>query len=368
MKAKINNKTYINFGDFTISSNLDSIASTFSLSAFFDINNIDHQKIFKPLSYNKIEVFDDEDKLLITGTILNHDFGVSAVTDLVQLSGYSLPGVLEDCNIPYSMYPLESLKMNLGEIARKVIKPFGLTLSIEPSVSKDVSLSYAKSVCEPEDSIKDYLSKLSAQRNIILSHNRQGYLVMFRPNVNLAVKKEYDEKNTTSLGLSVNGQNMHSSLTILRQPKMKKKKTESTVSIADHYDEEGNEIPEMTKTKKKRPKPQFFDTLHNSMVKAFRPSVKKMTEGEDVSTEPAVRNDMADELGNISFSIELDRWDDLNIGDMINLQSNRLFIKNKVKLIVSSISRSRTASEKKMSISAMLPEAFTGQEPKNIFL
>ena len=50
---------------------------------------------------------------------------------------------------------------------------------------------------------------------------------------------------------------------------------------------------------KERPKSQFFDTVKNEMVGSFRPSVKKMTEGEDVSTESAVKNLISDELRNI---------------------------------------------------------------------
>lgn len=372
MKARINNKSYIHFDSFSIDSSLDSVASTFSITALFELENIEHQEIFRPLSYNKIEIFDDDDKLCLTGTILNHDFSAHATTDLVGLSGYSLPGVLEDCNIPYSMYPLESLKMNLGEITRKVINPFGLTLTVESSVQREVNLVYTKTAPEPQDSIKDYLSKLASQRNVILSHNERGHLIMFKPNPDSGTKIVFDEKNTTQMSLSVNGQGMHSVMTILRQPKAKKKKTgpKKNKQIIDYFDEDGNQVEPFKREKevKQKSKPLLYDTINNSLVKSFRPAVKKMTEGEDVSTEAAVRNYMADELKNISFTIDINRWEDLRFGDMIEIKSERLFIKRKTRLMIAGISKGQSATEKTMSITAVIPETYTGKEPKNIFI
>jgi prophage tail gpP-like protein len=365
MKARINKKSFINFVDFGIDSSLDAVASTFHLSAFFNPENEEQLNIFKPLTFNKIEIFDDEDKLILTGIILNHDFSAASATDLVQLSGYSLPGVIEDCNVPYSFYPLESIKMNLAEISRKLIKPFGLNLVIDKRVQNDVNLVYTKSVCKPEDSIKEYLSKLCAQRNIIISHDTSGNLLFFRPNINAPSKVLFSEQNTTSMSLSVNGQGMHSKLTILRQPRMKKK--EVTIDEIDEIDDPENETMNPVK-KKKKPKPQYFDTLKNPMIKTFRPAVRKMTEGEDMSTEAAVRNYMADELRNITFTIELNRWDSVRIGDIVEIQSKGLFLKKKIRTIIESISMQRSSEEKKMIINAVLPESFTGTEPKDIFL
>ena len=372
MKARINNKSYIHFESFQIDSSLDAVASTFSLTALWEIDNLEHRNLFRPLSYNKIEIFDDDDKLQLTGTILNHDFYAHATTDLIELSGYSLPGVIEDCNIPYSMYPLESLKMNLREIAEKLIKPFGLNLIVDQSASREVNLVYAKTSLEPQDSIKDYLSKLASQRNIIISHDENGHLRMFKPNINGDIKMIFNDQNSINLGLTVNGQGMHNVMTILRQPKAKKKKTEKRKpkQVIDYFDDDGNQIAPIKKTKmvKRKPKPLFFDTLNNEMVKSFRPSVRKMTEGEDVSTEAAVRNYMADEMKNITFVIDLNRWENLKFGDMIELESKRLFLNKKIRLMISSISKGQSASEKTMSILAVLPESYTGDEPKNIFL
>jgi|GEM_PF-1908935 len=378
MKVRVNNQTYINFDSVSIDSSIDSVASTFSIGAFFDLNNPEDREIFRPLKYNKIEIFGDSEDLLLTGTILNHEIGNKSASELINISGYSLPGVIEDCNIPYSMYPLENLKMNLAEITRRVIKPFGLNLIIDPLIEKEVNLVYPKSVCGPEETIKEYLAKLAAQRNIILSHTVKGDLLMFRPDVGAEVKYIFTDENTTSMGLSVNGQNMHNQLTVIRQPKPKKKpvlKTKTKKHKEFETDANGDIIPNLppvvtikTKEVKQRPKPQFFDTVNNPMIEVFRPAVQKMTAGEDLSTEAAVRDYISDELGNISFSIEINEWLDLSFGDIIEIESQSLFLRNKTKLMIDSISRSQSASGQSMRIDATLIEAFIGQEPKNIFL
>ena len=375
MKIRVNNQKYINFDSVSIESSIDAVASTFSINAFFNLDNPEDREIFRPLKYNKIEIFDGDEKLLLTGTILNHDITNQSTTQLVNISGYSLPGVIEDCNVPYSMYPLESLKMNLAEISKKLIQPFGLKLIIDPLIANEVGLIYSKSVCAPEDKIKEYLAKLAAQRNIILSHTEEGHLRLFRPNVGANVARIFTDENTSSMTLSVNGQNMHSQLTILRQPAIKKKpvvKTKRKKVKQFEFDDEGNQIPTTpiikTKKIKQRPKPQFFDTVNNPMIEVFRPAVQKMTAGEDLSTEAAVRNYMADELNNIAFTIDINNWLPLKFGDIIEIQSERLFLRNKTKLMINSISRKQDAASQTMSITAMLIEAFIGQEPKNIFL
>lgn len=358
MKIRVNKKSFIKIIDLELNESLDSVASTFSVDAFFDYQNQQLKPLFTPLLYNLIEIFDDEHQLMLTGTILNHDFDLKSNDEPISLSGYSLPGVIEDCNIPYSMYPLESLKMNLGEITRKLIDPFGLKLIIDDSVARDVNLIYSKSVCKPEDSIKEYISKLAAQRNVIVSHTKEGHLLMFRPDIKSDSVYDFSEQNTTSMTLSVNGQGMHSDLTILRQPRLKRKQREKQKEF----------LPGQVKTVKTKPKPQYYDTLKNPMIKVFRPAVKKMTEGEDTSTESAVRNYMADELRNIQFSIEIDRWERINKGDIITINSNVIPIQNKIRLMVDSLSRIINSSEKRMTINAVLPESFTGDEPKNIFV
>lgn len=339
MKIKINDKYYVFFNDFALSSSLDSVASSFSFTARFDPKSDENRDLFRPLSFHKVEFFNNANQLFFTGTIVSHKFDSKMDSDLVQLSGYSLPGILEDCTVPYSAYPLESSSSSLKEITQKILKNFNLTLRIDNSVSKEANMPYKKSVAKPEGSIKDYISKLAAQRNIIVSHDRHGRLLFFRPDANAKPVQFYNKSNTTAMSLDVNGQGMHSELTILRQPAGK---------------DGGNATP--------------VDTLKNNMVKKFRPTVQLMTEGEETDTKAAVQNYLADELKNIKVSININRWDGMFTGDIIEIENDELYINKRTRFMVESTTINENSDGRTMSISAVLPESFIGTTPKNIFL
>src|SRR5690349_9675254 len=90
----------------SITLKLDSIASTFEFASRFDAQNREHQEMFKPLQYKDVQIYNSKDKLIFTGTILNHRFKSNSGRELIIISGYSKSGILEDVSIPVSAYPL----------------------------------------------------------------------------------------------------------------------------------------------------------------------------------------------------------------------------------------------------------------------
>lgn len=372
MKIKLNGNYYLNFTDFSYDQSLDSVASSFSLSCRFDN---EQRSLFRPLAFPKVQFYNDEDKLFFTGVIIDYNFNSNSQTNLIQLSGYSVPGVLEDCGIPYSSYPLESNNMNLKEIIEKFIKPFKINLIIDESAKIDSLKNYEKTSAAPEDSLKDYFSKLAAQRNLILSHKENGDLFLFKPNGNSKPVASFFKENTIEMNLSVSGQNMHSEITLLRQPKPKKteNKKQPKQNSEEHEDELGYthknpSTPSASSSKKIKEKPQYFDTVKNPLVQSFRPSVKMLTEGEDFDTKNAAKNQLADELKNIKVSIKIEGWRDIFPGQVIEVQNEEIYFEQKVKLMVENIKKSENSSVREMTIDCVPVESFTGEIPKNIFL
>lgn len=373
MKIKIDGNNYDFFNDFSYSQNLDSVASSFAFNAKYDKENSLQRKFFRPLSYSKVEFFDDNGKLFFTGNILNHTFPSSAISELVTISGYSTPGILEDCTIPYSSYPLESNKRSLKEIVERFVKPFGINVIIDESAKNDANLVYETTAAQPKDKIKEYLSKLAAQRNIILTHNEKGELVLFKPNFKGKPKKLYTKENCLSMSLEVSGQEMHSELTILRQPEKhktekKKKKEEENKGVDSNGYPIEDTTPSPTPKPKEKQKPIYYDTLKNPLVLKYRPIVDVLSQGDSGATKNASKNFLADELKNIKFGIELDRWDDIKAGDIVEVENDELFIKGKVKLVIETFTKNANPSSKKMSLNLVLPECYSGETPKNIFV
>lgn len=337
MKIKVNNSFYIEFNDFTFTTKLDSVASTFGFSSRFDPDNDLHKDFFKPLSFHSVEFFDDNDKLFFTGTIVGHRFDSSSATKLVPISGYSKAGILEDCTIPYSEYPLENNLSNLSDISLKILKPFDISFTVESSVQNEVKMSYKKSTAEPTESVKDYLSKLAYEKNIIISHDEKGDLVYFRPDPKGPVSGLYDSSNVSSMSIDYVGQSMHSDLTVLSQPS-----------------QEGSSFSP-------------FASIKNPLISKYRTTVKTLSSGEDTDVDRDVKNLMGEQLKSISLKLSFNRWDDLKNGDIIEVQNKKLYLYNKAKFMVSEITRSQNSNGRLMSVTAVLPESFSGDQPKNIF-
>jgi len=338
MKIKINNKFYDFFDKVNINLSLDTIASSFSFAARFNPQNIQHQLVFQPLIYSKVEIFNNNDFLMFTGLIVNTQLISTKTPTLSTVSGYSLTGVLEDSTIPYSGYPLEKSNVSLNDITRGLLRDFDLDYVVDKTVANDVELIYKKTVAEPSETVKSYLSKLASQRNIILSHTNKGELLFYRPDVKAKPKLFLNKENTISMGLGVNGQSIHSEISVIRQPS----KGNNNLNPVDE--------------------------VINPMVFKYKPMVKVLSSGTDTDTKKAANNILADELKNISFTVELNREEDVSPGDVIEVQNDEIFLFKRTKLVISSISLKEDIKSKSMSLKLVMPETFTGEKPNNIFV
>lgn len=337
MKIKINGSFYDFFDDITISKKLDTVAATFVFKGRFNPDNQSHKAIYKPLAFNVVEVFNNDDKLLLKGVSLNTDLASTDLRELQPVSGYGKGGVLEDCSIPYSSYPLEKNNITLNELATDLLKPFGLSFTVDSSAEKDMNLQYKKTVARADDTVKSYLSKLASQRNIILGHSNDGELRFFKADTKASPKVFFNEENTESMRLSVSGQGMHSEISVIRQP------SEDNPSL----------------------KP--VDTITNPLVLVKRTLVKILSSGTETDTKKAADNVLAEELKNISVSVSLKKYEDLECGDMVEIQNPEIYFYNRVKMIISELTVKETSSSEEMELKLVLPETFNGEQPKNIF-
>lgn len=347
MRVKINSQEIFFFTAGSINLKLDSIASTFSLSVRFMPENDKHKELFKPLQYHKIEFINDNGKLLLTGTILSHSFVSDSGKNLLVLSGYSICGILEDVTIPQSLYPLENTNLTLKQIAQKLCGHFGLGLVVgnnagnlnivAPDTEDEVNIIYKKTVASPTDTCKGYLSKLTSQRNILLSHDAKGNVVLFKPNANAKPKYFFNSENSLRMTASYNGQALHSSISVLRQPSV---------------DNEGVST---------------VDSIINPLIAKNRPTTKILSSGEDTDTSKAANNELASELKAIAVTVELKGlFDDLFPGDIINIHNHEIYSFAYSLYMVSEITLNFDEVENYTTLNLVLPETFTGEQPKNI--
>ena len=338
MKIKIENKFFNHFSNLTLKFNLDTFASVFSFDARFDPLNIEHQKIFKPLTYPKIEIFSNDMDLLLTGNIVNNDFTSTKTPQLVSFSGYTKSGILEDVTIPDSVYPLEKNDQSLTEISTQLLQPFGISQVIESNVANKMNLVYEKAVAQPTQSVASFLTQLASQRNIVIGHTKTGSVYYLKAFIGSKPVRSYDSSNLLSSKMAINGRAFHSDITVRRQP------SDENEGVST------------------------LDSVRNPNVRQIRSVCKILSSGDDTSTIEAARNALAAELRGIKLALELPKIDfKLLCGQVIEFQNKELFIYKRQKFIVNEINYKEDSLGDTMSINCLTPEAFTGGTPTNIF-
>lgn len=341
MILKIKGQKIEFFNEFEMSMKYDSVASTFSCRFYFDPKNGKIAELAHVGHYHKMTV-EHNDETLITGFILSQSFFDSPVKSLASLGGYSLSGVLEDCEIPTSLYPLQSDGLTLREIAQKLIAPFGLAMVVDPAVSSKMDEVYDTSTASVTQTVKGYLNEMASQKNIIVSHTSAGAL--FFTKAATGKKPILDLQQGipgTTMSLSFNGQGMHSHITVVKEP-----------------DEDGGNAGE--------------STITNPFVPyVFRPRVITQNSGDDIDTEQCAKNALAAELKNIKLTITTDRWEIggkvIKPNNIITVTDPEIFLYDKTRWFIESVSLKGDHISTTATITCVLPEVYDGNIPHNFF-
>lgn len=355
MEIVINGRSCTFFSSGSLTLKLDSVASTFEFTALFKPQELEFQELFKPLQYHAVEIYNSKKKLVFTGTILNHRFKSDKGRNLVLISGYSKSGILEDVSVPPKDYPLESTNKSLKDIATRLCGLFGIKVLVSDQAksiseskldtkSKNVKAKsdydsikaksnsvFGRTSGSPTESIRDYLAKLAAQKNIVLSHNEFGDVLLFQPDYNQKPKYFFTKGNTLEMQLDYNGQALHSDIYIVRQPS---------------DDNEGVSTEDVAK---------------NTLVKKYRPTTKIMSSGADTETKDAAKNELANELKAISLSVELQGlFDEIYPGEIVNVHNHYIYCYAYTRWMVESITLKFDTKEDRTTLNLVVPETFTG--------
>ena len=138
----------------------------------FDSSAADVRETFRPFSFKPLVLTVGGD-VLFTGTLVGVLPVVSAQKKTVSVSGYSVPGVLNDCTAPASVYPIEFNGLALPEIAAALAEPFGIPVSFEGPPGG----TFERVALGPGQKIFSFLSDLARQRGLIVSSTTDGALL-----------------------------------------------------------------------------------------------------------------------------------------------------------------------------------------------
>lgn len=333
------------FNDFKINLKHNSVGSTFGFGFLFDPNNPEHKELACVSHFHEVQMFEG-DTLLLTGNITGNGFKAGPTVSMASFGGYSKPGVLDDCNIPPSSYPLQFDGMSLEQIARKLIKPFKLDMVIDASVQSRMSKSFKTSTASSSGSIKDYLSDLASQKNIILSHDTLGRLLFTESKTKLKPILDFDLTKATPSGmtfeLNYNGQGMHSHITVMKQASL-----------------DGGNAGE--------------ETIRNPYVigSYYRPRVSQQSSGDDNDTTLASKRALSNELRNITLKITTNTMFVNGVlmlpNNVITIYAPSLFIYTKTNFFIESIDFEGDNSKSIATINCVLPEVYNNETPISIY-
>ncbi len=168
LSVTINGERFTGWTNISFSRVMDSFGS-FDLLSLWDPDNAKFRDIFRPFGYQNVSVFEG-DELLFNGTIITVSPEQDSKSRTVNASGYSLPGVANDCTPPISSLPLERDSQNIEQIATQLLKPFGITVEIDG----DSGPAFQREALSPTKKILAYLIELATQRNLIITDTPLG--------------------------------------------------------------------------------------------------------------------------------------------------------------------------------------------------
>lgn len=346
MRLLINHIEFAHFNAIEVQLNFECVASAFTVEVYFDPSIKEHKEAMRPDAFHECMLYNDAGELLITGTIIRTSFGSSAGKAWVKLSGYSKTGVLEDCEVPLSCYPLQTNALSLRQICERICSPFGISVVVDPAVAAEADARITKSTAQESQSAKAYLAELCSHRQIVLSHTNNGELLLTKANTNAQVVYSFapNDSKAYSLSLDFNGQGMHSHLGAIRQAsKSKGGGTVGQSTIANPY-----------------------------VTTVFRSAVKRQRSGDMVDdTNATVRSILSDELKGIALKIEQHGFYLNGVfvrpGMMVSVHNPELYLYAPTLFFVEGVTYKGSVSGETAVLNCYVPEVYNQAEPKNIF-
>jgi prophage tail gpP-like protein len=348
MNLKINHRVGVVdiklFNDVKIDLKYDAVGSTFALKFYFD--PFDKQLAEAAcVSHFHECILEHNGEVLITGYILSSVLSSGAVVQLAQLGGYSKAGVLEDCEIPVELYPLQIDGLSIREMATKIIgyEKFGLAFYVDDSISALMDEPISVTTIDVVQKIKGFFTEICRQRNIVISHTPDGNVWFTRARTDLAPLFHVEDGLIGfSVGMSFSGQQIHSQITVLMD-----------------VDDEGGNSGEAT-------------VFNPYCPIVFRPKVMKLTSGNDITVEEAAKNALAGELKNIVLTVVVDRWDINNKiirpNNVITVKSPKNYLYHTTRFFIESVSFSGSPEAQIATLTCVPPEVYNGESPNNFFV
>jgi prophage tail gpP-like protein len=343
---RIRNRRVDKFNSFRVSQKFDAVGGTFSYSFYFEPNDNELKELLC-IGHYHICTLEYNNQLVLTGNIISQNFSSQPERSYVNLAGYSLAGVLEDSNIPTSIYPLQSDGLTIKQIVSKLLQPFRIKFKVDNVVAARMNTVLSTATASESATVKGYITSLCSQQNIILTNTEKGELLFTqidtkkKPIFNFDTTKGLSQP-ATSFKLSFDGQQMHSHITVMKQA-----------------DIDGGNAGQ--------------HTIRNPYVinSVFRPKTIIQTSGTDVSTSKVARQALANELKGLKLIIDVATWEAdgklIRTGEFITVINPDIYLYKKSTWFIEGIDFSGDNKQNVATLTCVLPEVYSQQVPEYLF-
>lgn len=304
----------------------------------FDQDLPGFRETFRPFSYKDITVTVGG-LPLFTGTMV----AVSPIVDndrrSVSVSGYSRPGVLNDCTAPASAYPLEFDSLGIRDIAAKLSDPFGVSVELEG----DPGAIFDRVASPPSKKILSFLIELAKERNLVVSSTSKGALLFTK---------------STETG---------SPVAILEQGFSPVTDISPFFSPQEYYSHITGLEPVVTGLQGSQ-----FTVKNPRLLGTVRPIAFTVQDTQNADVKTAVEAKAARMFGGaVTYIVGLDTWRDPSgtlwrPNTTIKLTAPGAMIYSEYEFVIRSIEFFRTASSGTAALTLSLPGAFSGKIPETL--
>lgn len=396
MKIRVAGVEITKWQNLSLSVIFDSIKSTFSVDIYWNPFDKSMRLVMLPGGYNQVTIVSDNGQVLFTGVFINPSFKSNSTANLVNLSGYSLTGVLDDVTYSAIVGTTQTSSMTFAQICQTVCDNLGLRLVDNTNGKSNVVIAnipvaqaesdVTKTDADYTQSAADYLSEIAKELDIVLSHDVFGNLVLnYQIGTSDPVYNFTQGMPGVEYTLSVDGSQLHSTITAASQSDhlgtISDTKSVTNPFVAPQggfnyrtaaMNEPNNvNIAGLGLVKKSPTQPGQLRIMREYNT-GYRPTTIMQQATDPPNLQDVANQALADELTAIVLTVKVNRWE-LNskivpVASVISVQNPELYLFNKANFFIRQIDYSGDSAESMATYICTVPEAYNGAVPtKSIF-